>query len=84
MSDKKTPVYKEKKGSLQVAVWENNGSNGKWPSITFERSYTKNDGADFEHTTSMRAFDLAPLRELLSKAEEFCKLKYPNSLRNKA
>lgn len=57
----KQPVQKFREGAVQVAVWQNEGRNGDFYSLTFQRSYTDAEGA-WHNATS---FPLSALYALM-------------------
>jgi hypothetical protein len=40
---KKRPVHEVRIGAVKAAIWKNEGSNGSWHGVTFERIYRDND-----------------------------------------
>ncbi len=46
----KQPIHKIQYGRVSGAVWENEGQDGKFNSVTFERSYK--DGDEIKNTSS--------------------------------
>jgi hypothetical protein len=67
------PVKKIKAGGIDVAVWENDGKNGKYYTTTLERSYK--DGEEWKKTNSLRTSDLPKAILALQKAYEFGAIK---------
>jgi hypothetical protein len=69
------PVKKFSVGGVQVAVWENEGKEGRsFYSVSFDRRYKdKND--EWKSTTSLKANDLPKAILALQKAYEFVSLK---------
>ena len=69
------PTKKFSVGAVQVAVWENEGKEGKsYYSVSFERRYKdKND--EWKSTSSLKANDLPKAILALQKAYEFVSLK---------
>jgi len=57
----KQPVQKFREGAVQVAVWQNEGHNGDFYSLTFQRSYTDAEGT-WHNATS---FPLSALSALM-------------------
>lgn len=69
--EKASSVQNFKEGSVQAAVWTNDGVNGKYPTVQFTRSYKKKDG-EFERTATMRGSDLADIEKLLPAVRAAC------------
>ncbi len=69
------PVKKFSVGGVQVAVWENEGKEGRsFYSVSFDRRYKdKND--EWKSTSSLKANDLPKAILALQKAYEFVSLK---------
>lgn len=45
------PVYKIRCGRVDAAVWEKEGTRGKWYSVTFQVRYKKKDSNEWSTTT---------------------------------
>jgi hypothetical protein len=60
---KKAPKH-ERAGALSMAIWENKGEFGTYPTFTFQRGYQDKD-KKWQNTETLRAQDLLPLAELL-------------------
>ncbi len=72
------PTKKFTVGGIQVAVWENQGKEGKsYYSISFEKRYMDKEG-NWKSTTSLKANDLPKAVLALEKAFEFVSLKEPS------
>lgn len=73
-----SPVKKFSVGGIQVAVWENDGKEGrKFYNATFDRRYKDKDGK-WQSTSSLGANDLPKAILALQKAYEFMLLKEPD------
>jgi len=70
-----SPVKKFSVGGVQVAVWQNEGKEGRsYYSVSFDKRYKdKND--EWKSTTSLNASDLPKAILALQKAFEFVSLK---------
>lgn len=60
------PVNKVRIGPIEAAIWENRGEKGTFHSVTFSRSYKKNE--EWKNTDSFRAEDLLLLSKTAEKA----------------
>lgn len=60
---KKAPKH-ERAGALSMAIWENKGEFGIYPTFTYQRGYQDKD-KKWQNTETLRAQDLLPLAELL-------------------
>jgi len=73
------PVKKFQAGGVQVAVWENDGKEGKkFKSVSFQKSY-KDSNDEWKHTSSLNANDLPKAIVALQKAFEWIVLKEPET-----
>lgn len=72
------PIKKFSAGGIQVAVWENEGKEGKqFYSVSVDRRYKdKND--EWKSTNSLKATDLPKAVLALNKAYEYLTLKDDN------
>lgn len=69
------PVKKFSAGGVQVAVWENEGKNGKqFYSVSIDRRY-KDSNDQWKSTNSLKAADLPKAILALNKAYEYLTLK---------
>jgi len=59
---KKRPVHDLRIGSVKAAVWKNEGTNGAWHSVTFERLYK--DGNEWKSSGSFGKDDLLVLAKV--------------------
>lgn len=75
MSENKPPIHKIKVGLIEVAIWEQEGDKGKFPTFSFQRSYTDNDN-NWKQTNSLRKQDLPQAILALQKAYEYAELEY--------
>ena len=66
---KRRPVHEIRLGSVKGAVWRNDGPNGPWHTVTFERLYK--DGEEWKSTHSFRAEDLLVLAKLADQAHSW-------------
>jgi hypothetical protein len=72
-----SPVKKFSVGGIQVAIWENDGNEGrKFYSVSFDRRYKDKEG-NWQSTTSLGANDLPKAILALQKAYEYVALKEP-------
>ena len=66
----KKPIETIRHGSIKAAIWENEpSSGGRFYSVTFGRSYRKED--EWKNTNSYGARDLHDLRRVITMAEQF-------------
>jgi len=65
--EKRMPVKKYRANGLVLNVWENEGNNGAYHSLTLQRNYKDSEGA-WKTTTSFRMSDMPTLVELCSEA----------------
>ncbi len=63
----KKPVKTYKVGLLNLSLWENELTEGKMKSFTFQRAYTDSKGV-WQHTQSLGLSDLPKLRLLIEEA----------------
>jgi len=63
---KKRPVHEVRIGSVKAAIWRNDGSNGPWHGVSFERVYR--DGNEWKSSTSFGRDDLLVLAKLADQA----------------
>lgn len=57
---KTTPVHRIKRGSIEAAIWENDGKTGPFHSVTFKRSYKTAEG-DYKDSHAYTMRDLLDL-----------------------
>ena len=69
----KAPEAKFVVGTVQVAVWENDGKEGTFNTISIDRSYKT--GEDWKHTHSLRVNDIPKAILALQKSYEHLALK---------
>ncbi|MFH1256900.1 MAG: hypothetical protein V1494_06450 [Candidatus Diapherotrites archaeon] len=70
-----SPLKKFSAGAIQVAVWENNGSEGKvFQSVSIDRRYKDKKG-EWKSTHSLKPSDVPKAIVALQKAYEFVVLK---------
>ena len=65
-SEKKKPVHTIRIGSLEAAIWENDGDNGTFHAVTFSRKYRKDDRV--RNSDSFSGSDLLALAKLADMA----------------
>lgn len=70
--EKNTPVYKAKVGTIDAAVWEQDGKNGKFLTVSMHRNYK--DGEEWKKTNSLRVNDIPSVQLALAKCFEFAKM----------
>ncbi len=77
------PIKKIAVGRIQVAVWENEGKEGRnYYSVSFDKRYKdKND--EWKSSNSLRANDIPKAVLALEKAYEFLSLKETGQQGNK-
>jgi hypothetical protein len=63
---KKRPVHDIRIGLVRAAIWRNDGANGPWHSVTFERGYK--EGEEWRSTASFGRDDLLVLAKLADQA----------------
>jgi hypothetical protein len=63
---KKRPIHELRIGLVRAAIWQNEGTNGSWHSVTFERLYKEGD--DWRSTGSFGRDDLLVLSKLSDQA----------------
>jgi hypothetical protein len=63
------PVFKLRIGSVQAAVWENEGPNGPWHNVTFTRAF-KQDG-EWKSSSSFNRDDLLVLAKVADQAHSY-------------
>lgn len=61
------PIQVIRISTLSASIWENDGDNGKWHSVTLQRSY-KGKGGEWEYSESLNRNDLLVAAELLRQA----------------
>ena len=64
--EKQKPVQKVQSGPVTGAIWENEGKEGSFYSVTFERRYK--DGEEYKNSSSYGSNDLAHLAMVSTKA----------------
>lgn len=65
------PVFKAKVGTIDAAVWEQDGKNGKFLTVSMHRNYK--DGEEWKKTNSLRVNDIPSVNLALAKCFEFAK-----------
>lgn len=65
MSD--TPVETLRDKDISASIWKNEGTNGEFHSVTFQRVYT-GGGGETKNTSSFSGTDLLKLSRLAEKA----------------
>jgi hypothetical protein len=63
---KRRPVHEIRMGLLKAAIWKNDGSNGPWYSVTFERLYK--EGEEWKSSVSFGRDDLLLLGKVADQA----------------
>lgn len=64
------PIQKFTLGYLSVNIWKNQSNGRDFYSADLQRSY-KDDGGEWQNTTSLGAADLLNAAKLLQRAEQF-------------
>jgi hypothetical protein len=63
---KKRPAKELRIGVVRAAIWRNEGDNGVWHNVTFERLYR--DGDEWKSSASLGRDDLLVLAKLADQA----------------
>jgi hypothetical protein len=63
---KKRPVKELRIGVVRAAIWRNDGDNGVWHNVTFERLYR--DGEEWKSSASFGRDDLLVLAKVADMA----------------
>ena len=63
---KKRPVHEFRIGPVKAAIWRNDGANGPWHGVSFERIYR--DGDEWKSTQSFGRDDLLVLANVADQA----------------
>lgn len=71
----KRPVFDARAGMVRVAVWENNGTNGPFPTASFSRLY-RGRGDTWKSTSGFDAWDMADLARCAFAAEAYMRQHY--------
>lgn len=66
---KDKPAHKIRAGSIEVAIWRNEGEKGPFHSVTMSRSYKK--GEEWRQADSFHGDDLLLLAKLLDQAHSW-------------
>lgn len=61
------PVEAIRFGTLSASIWRNQGKDGAWYSVSFQRSYKDNDG-DWNYSDTFNLHDLCELSLLAQRA----------------
>ena len=73
-----SPIKKFSAGGIQVAVWENEGKDGRtFNTVSFDRRYK--DGEEWKSTTSLKTNDIPKAIIALQKTYEYLVLKEPET-----
>ncbi len=70
-SEKQKPVRTIRSGCVSAAIWERDGTNGKFFSVTVQRSYKPADSEEWKYTDSFGRDDLLLAAKLLDQAHTF-------------
>lgn len=73
------PIKKFKVGSVEVALWENESTKGKFLSSTLNRSF-KDQNGEWKTTSSFRVNDIPCAVMALQEAFKYSKTKNEDSL----
>lgn len=65
----KGPVAKHRAGQIEAAVWENEGKEGPYYTVSFSRNYKDKEG-NWKNATNFRRQDLPYLEYVVKKAWE--------------
>lgn len=71
----KRPVFDCRSGAVKAAVWENEGKNGVFPSVSFSRLY-KDKGEKWQTASSFNVWDLVDLARCAFSAEAYIRQSY--------
>ena len=72
------PVKKFQAGGIQVAVWENEGSeNGNYNTVSFDKRYKDKEG-NWQSTKSLNVNDIPKAVAALNQAYQYLVLKDPS------
>ncbi|BDC49817.1 hypothetical protein F183_A21330 [Bryobacterales bacterium F-183] len=66
MSESRKPVDAIRVGSIKGSIWKNEGVNGPWYNVTFERLYREN--GEWKSSTSFGEDDLLVLAKVADHA----------------
>lgn len=75
---KRRPVFDCRAGMVKVAVWENEGGSGPFPTATFSRLYKDSDNT-WKSASSFNVWDLADLARCAFSAEAYMLQHYGSS-----
>jgi hypothetical protein len=64
--EKKRPLKELRIGAVRAAIWRNNGDNGAWHNVTFERLYR--DGDEWKSSASFGRDELLLLAKIADQA----------------
>jgi len=67
------PVFKTRVGAISGDVWENEGKEGNFLTISTQRSYKDKKDA-WQTTNSLRVTDVADMKLVLDKCYEYIKV----------
>ena len=67
---KREPVWKQKRGSVEAAVWENTKDGRTWHNVAIYRRY-KTDGGQYREAHTYALADLVQVARLAEQAEEW-------------
>jgi len=74
-----SPIKKFSAGGIQVAIWENEGKDGRtFNSVSFDRRY-KDDKDEWKSTNSLKTNDIPKAIIALQKSYEYLVLKEPEA-----
>ena len=69
-TEKKKPAQAFRKGTVKAAVWQNEGKDGVFYSVTFSRSYKAGEDG-WRNTSSFNEGDLEALADVAFQARLF-------------
>lgn len=69
-TEKKKPAQTFRKGTVKAAVWQNEGKDGVFYSVTFSRSYKAGEDG-WRNTSSFNEGDLEALADVAFQARLF-------------
>lgn len=72
---KKPPVHKVRFGSIEAAVWEQEGKNGKFLTISMHRNYKDKDDK-WKQTNTLRVGDVKDVQCALEDCFEFARTQH--------
>ena len=69
-NDKARPVAFFKEGSVEAAVWKNEGKNGSYHTVSIQRNYLDKYKDQWKNTINFREQDLDKVMKVVEQAHE--------------